>query len=106
MSVLIKGMKIPKSCNECQLTTQYYDGGMDVCCPLDKYVLPSGSKRDDCPLVEFSTLQGKWTDVSEKVWVSEIGFESAWACSNCHTIFPFYSNYCPNCGANMEEDDE
>ena len=48
--VYIKGMEMPNECRKCTLVTQYYDGGVDVCCLLDKYAQRKG-KLDDCPLI-------------------------------------------------------
>ena len=53
MSILIKGMEMPKNCNECALETDY-----GACGYYDLYV--TGGKdsdwrkrRDDCPLIEL-----------------------------------------------------
>ena len=59
MSVLIKGMKIPRSCAECALT--WVDDEYDKrCCITDKVVLGTIGRQDNanctdhaCPLVEI-----------------------------------------------------
>lgn len=48
MSVLIKGMDMPKSCSSCQL--RFYDGDTD-CCPFVGDSVFQYQRSDDCPLV-------------------------------------------------------
>lgn len=55
MSVLIKGMEMPKSCSECACCG-YYGKGDHVCDITGKdvvYELSLEKRRDDCPLVEL-----------------------------------------------------
>lgn len=63
MSILVSGMKMPKNCSECKLVTQYYDGGSDVCCLLDKYT-DCEDRLDDCPIAEVSTPHGRLIDAN------------------------------------------
>lgn len=54
MSVMIKGMEMPKSCHDCDLATpDYHEGG--YCCPfIEDNVYYNMDNRDkDCPLVEL-----------------------------------------------------
>ena len=56
MSILIKGMEMPKNCNECPL--HFYEGqGICSCRALpaiddDEILKPWKKKRKDCPLVQ------------------------------------------------------
>lgn len=45
MSVLIKGMKMPKDCSECRFCA--WKDGNDVAC------VATGKGADDCPLIEL-----------------------------------------------------
>lgn len=56
MSVLIKGMDMPKDCNECPLT--YLSGGLRIC----QFAC---LKNDGCPLVEVKTPHGDLVDRNE-----------------------------------------
>ena len=45
MSVLIKGMKMPKSCDSCDLI-QFDDEGLEAHCPLSPYYRWCGTPPD------------------------------------------------------------
>ena len=98
MSVLVKGMEMPKNCGIC--------GFKDGC----EFSVPLTERPFDCPLIEVpediqpikhcSNLNAAWYPLFE--------------CSICHwKSWDTYCNdtsgydYCPNCGAKMdgEEDD-
>ena len=57
MSILIKGMEMPKNCNECPM--HFYEGqGICSCRVLsaiedDEVLKPWKKKRKDCPLIEI-----------------------------------------------------
>ena len=55
MSVLIKGMKMPKSCSECGFECRAY-------CFLVDTVIESNDRPDWCPLVEVPTPHGRLVD--------------------------------------------
>lgn len=65
MSILIRGMKMPRSCADCPLT--WVDDEYDKrCCITDKVVLGTIGRQDnanctdcDCPLVEVPTPHGR-----------------------------------------------
>lgn len=96
MSVLVKGMKMPKSCKECQVSFGY---GNDEYCPFlfepndaieDELMwkeCPKEGRLADCPLVEIPTphgrlgdldklkaqyVHGKADDEIESAWISNI----------------------------------
>ena len=65
MSVLIKGMKMPKSCDSCDLI-QFDDEGLEAHCPLSPYYRWCGTPPDyipeGCRLVEIPTPHGRLID--------------------------------------------
>lgn len=70
MSVLIKGMKMPRCCLACPLYYYDQDSEHDITkrCPVLDHaeILPSYRKRrDDCPLVEVPTPHGRLIDADE-----------------------------------------
>ena len=67
MGILIKGIEMPKNCNECPL--HFYEGQAICCCRAlpaieDGEILkPWKNKRKDCPLVEVPAPHGRLIDV-------------------------------------------
>ena len=61
MSVIIKGMKMPKSCDSCDLI-QFDDEELEAHCPLSPYYrwcgTPPDYRPEGCPLVELPTPHG------------------------------------------------
>lgn len=114
MSVLIKDMEMPKSCNSCDLL-QDYDG--DMYCPLNDY-LNFGDIENvpdyvmiGCPLSEVPERKpGKWID-AEWENINSGEKRKGRRCSVCgHGYFRYdvsvntvsdIPNFCPNCGADM-----
>lgn len=89
MSILIKGMEMPKRCFDCPV----YDVSAVFCKALDKWVDDGEietERHKDCPLIEQKT--GKWDVISKE--------GNIYQCSNCGNISRL-GNYCPNCGAKM-----
>ena len=68
MSVIIKGMKMPKSCDSCDLI-QFDDEGLEAHCPLSPYYrwcgTPPDYRPEGCPLVEVPTPHGRLIDENE-----------------------------------------
>lgn len=66
MSVLIKGMKMPKNCLVCKLRGDGSDSRYIWDCPLTgfEYTREEGEtgRLDDCPLVEVPALHGRLID--------------------------------------------
>lgn len=52
MSVLIRGMKMPKNCLECEIKAWGEDFNEHVC-PFSGILCLSIGRQDDCPLVEL-----------------------------------------------------
>ena len=68
MSVIIKGKKLPKSCDSCDLI-QFDDEGLEAHCPLSPYYrwcgTPPDYRPEGCPLVEIPTPHGRLIDENE-----------------------------------------
>ena len=74
MSILIKGMKMPKNCDNCDLI-QFDDEGLEAHCPLSPYYRWCGTPPDyipeGCRLVEIPTPHGRLIDAEKlavKIW--------------------------------------
>lgn len=52
MSVLIKGMEMPRNCCECAIRS-YDANGQEEYCPITGIECLSIGRQDDCPLVEI-----------------------------------------------------
>ena len=60
MSVIVKNMEMPKTCNDCGLRDSF------DCWITDSYIEARFSKRnEDCPLVEIPTPHGDLVDRNE-----------------------------------------
>ena len=68
MSVIIKGMKMPDSCDSCDLI-QFDDEELEAHCPLSPYYrwcgTPPDYRPEGCPLVEVPTPHGRLIDENE-----------------------------------------
>ena len=76
MSVIIKGMKMPKSCDSCDLI-QFDDEGLEAHCPLSPYYrwcgTPPDYRPEGCPLVEVPTPHGKVIDGDKLMqWIEHV----------------------------------
>ena len=105
MSILIEGMEMPQDCNDCKLVDYDPVRLCDFCAVLNADIEDSSTRLPNCPLEKVEPVKtGKWIrpNISEGV------------CSNCHSRFwgiPYNNtylfkpyNYCPNCGARMENE--
>ena len=78
MSVLIKGMEMPKTCDDCILLRHYrFLGEPILCCVANDRVLVEVEEyeRDkkrlsDCPLVEVLAPHGDLIDINSKITVA------------------------------------
>ena len=65
MSVIIKGMKLPKSCDSCDLI-QFDDEGLEAHCPLSPYYrwcgTPPDYRPEGCRLERIPTPHGRLID--------------------------------------------
>lgn len=64
MSVLIKGMEMPKACEWCSfISTFTTESGLGCRCEVEKFEFRDYSKRqENCPLVEVPTPHGRLID--------------------------------------------
>ncbi len=62
MSILVKGMEMPKNCKECAL---YIDGACYAKGYRDYRSIMDTAKPDDCPLVEIPTPHGRLIDADK-----------------------------------------
>ena len=102
MSVIIKGMNMPKTCWECFVENQL---NIDIevfgaTCPFaERIITPEqfnakNGIHPDCPMVE-PVRRGRWIGhhLSSMVTCSVCGVDG----------WNRYYSYCPNCGAKMED---
>lgn len=83
MSILIKGMKMPRNCGECRLRWRSVITDMDTCKVLLKDIWKADlltERLEDCPLVEVPTPHGRLVDADEAhIDADERGFDF-WSC--------------------------
>ena len=65
MSVIVKGMEMPKNCWECSLSDIDDDYGR--CCLYSGIACLTIGRQDNCPLVEIPTPHGDLVDLSDMV---------------------------------------
>lgn len=87
MSVLIKGMDMPRSCANCEWSSlSKMDLGMSMYCKLTKKTenleVAKNCRVEFCPLVEVPTPHGRLIDVDELI---VIGLDDP----DCNTLFEF-----------------
>jgi len=77
MSVIIKGMKMPKSCDSCDLI-QFDDEELEAHCPLSPYYrwcgTPPDYRPEGCLLAEVPTPHGRLIDADELIRCIEHAF--------------------------------
>ena len=73
MSVLIKGMEMPKACEWCSfISTFTTESGLGCRCEVEKFEFWDYSKRqENCPLVEIPTPHGRLIDADRLMEVIE-----------------------------------
>lgn len=73
MTVIVKGMKMPKCCGDCpfyNLKKHHPDG---VVCKAEIYTDARNTRYDDCPLAEVPTPHGRLMDADEfEVWARAV----------------------------------
>ena len=83
MSVIVKGMEMPKSCASCRMAVCFADTGRAKCYATLSYIDPERGKRSyDCPLRPLPEKHGRLIDGDELAagcdaphwcrWLSEI----------------------------------
>ena len=58
MSILIKGMKMPKNCLECDIRGYDANAGEEYC-PITNIAALNIGRQKDCPLVELPEKHGR-----------------------------------------------
>lgn len=67
MSIIIKGLNMPKSCGKCEFN-YYLEGGSYEwweCVILHDDINQFDTRRTDCPLIEIPTPHGRLIDADE-----------------------------------------
>ena len=114
MSVIVKGMKMPDCCASCPLLEydDYATGKEHHCNALNVAMswddLPEG-RRKDCPLVDEEPVKrGMWkNDCMGVLRCSECNAQAPWRFNRImyfEVDYRWKANYCPNCGARMDEE--
>ena len=116
MSLLIKGMEMPKNCDKCKFS--WWDVG-HLYCEADgkpwglEVTEYADGRHPNCPIIEVAedvqpVKHGEWLE-REQVADIQIDEWQSCRCSVCKkyhiTPFLYYFNnynYCPNCGAKMD----
>ena len=76
MSVIVKGMKIPKNCLECKLKLWEYD---EYYCPFSGISALCIGRQTDCPLVEIPP-HGRLIDADAIPWENQtMTYDDEWA---------------------------
>ena len=65
MSVIVKGMEMPKNCWECSLSD--IDDDFGRCCLYSGIACLTIGRQDNCPLVEIPTPHGQLIDADELI---------------------------------------
>lgn len=110
MSILIKGVKMPRVCADCFALDEY--GDYPVCRITGEqrgYNFRIYEKRmEKCPLIEVSERKvGEWVDeLVYRDWEIWDGYTYCSECKQTHE-YGYRPKFCPNCGAEMkgESDD-
>ena len=105
MSVLIKGMKMPKGCATCPYCNRAWDKPKCKAKSMQGRFMEQRFNLDRtrqkwCPLVPAADV---WP-VVRAVWRRYSPFTDTYECSNCGEQVidqQFRTNFCPNCGADM-----
>ena len=74
MSVLIKGMEMPKHCRNCKFS--YFTHGISMKCLFISEACKIKGRLSNCPLVAVPTLHGRLIDADELIgylneWLSD-----------------------------------
>lgn len=120
MAILVKSMKMPTRCWDCP----FYEIGHDesYCSLTQKDVArwTPTPRPDDCPLIDIGEFAGQVSfvdkindngkiEVAKTIFVKEMPRQGRWiiidgkiVCSECYEP-NLETNYCPHCGAIMNE---
>lgn len=94
MSVYIRGMEMPESCEDCIFFTSK---PVSRCTLIGNIISSFDDERlSDCPMVEVPK-KGKWLDLGKHMTIR-------WICSECGRRDMHIYDYCPDCGTDMREE--
>lgn len=106
MSILIKGIEMPKCCKDCFgcKADLFSDNGIACVVYLCQFTRTATGEEgvlDICPLIEVPddnapVKHGKW------VLIGQMGGLIIIECSACHKRSYYQYNFCPECGAEMD----
>lgn len=96
MDVLIKGIELPKNCAVCPLEADVF--GAALCRVPHNGQLGRRIYEAELPPVGSEERRPYWCPLVE-VPPHAIGY----TCRSCGRTYDAASNYCPNCGARMED---
>lgn len=103
MAVMIEGMKMPKSCRNCEVPHMV---NCDSYCILTHHYVDQmiDSRDPNCPLRERK--KGRWIYSAQVVSCTsgDTYSEDHYECSLCNSIYKHDFNFCPYCGAEMEKE--
>ena len=68
----------------------------DSCKKIPTMAIVTMQNLEKLPVIE-PRARGEWDD---------IGGVIRWGCPYCHHAYEVKSNFCPNCGADMREEDD
>ena len=89
MSIIIQGIEMPKSCIDCPC----HDGEWGCCNITNNYIGFDENRPQDCPLKEVTpAIHAHWI-------LKDTGLPE---CSHCGGCCLYMADYCPNCGAKMD----
>ena len=100
MSVIIKGIEMPKNCDECPCYYETEGAWRNECEVFGKEHTASETRPEWCPLIP-ATPHGRW------IKPTRVPDSMLDECSLCGFDCGSYTfNYCPCCGARMDADEK
>ena len=102
MSVLIKGMEMPTTCEDCPCFYPEYNECNAI---VGRWEDGKGTPPDDCPIEVPPATDvtdrnvGEWEEVRHD---EADGYYILYRCPHCGCERPKRDNYCKDCGAKMD----
>lgn len=99
MSLLIKGMNVPK---DNPVTINIYRDGSWV----NAYTKENGEAIEVTPTDAVEVKHGEWCEfmedpINQRNYGGQTGY---YECSNCKFVEDYRPNFCPHCGADMRSE--
>ena len=90
MSVIVKGMEMPKSCASCRMAVCFADTGRAKCYATLSYIDPERGKRSyDCPLCPLPEKHGRLIDADrfdDSLGIEDSDIDMHFRLMECETI--------------------